>query len=353
MTPRVLVVDDDQDMCDALQSVLEKEGYARHDVYRASPARLDLVGTEDFDVVLTDLGMAEMSGLELCERVLGVRPDVPGHRRDRAREPGGGDRRHPRRRLRLHHQAGGPQAPRALRSARAQHRPLRDEVKRLREARSDEATELGIVGESPAMRRVYDARRARRRQRRVRADSRRDRHGQGAHRARDPRPGAGARRALRRHQLRRRSARRSSRASSSATRAARSPTRRASARASSRQANGGTLFLDEIGELPLEMQPKLLRALQERAVRPVGADSEVPFDVAHHRRDESRPRGRGLHKRFREDLFYRINVVKIDAPALPRSRRRRAPLGAAFPQSVSRSAAKGELELSRRRPPRS
>ena len=76
------------------------------------------------------------------------------------------------------------------------------------------------------------------------------------------------------------------------------------------QAAGGTIFLDEIGELPLEMQPKLLRALQERTVRPVGANAEVRFDariVAATNRDlES----------AREDLFYRLNVVEIVVPPL-------------------------------------
>jgi len=82
------------------------------------------------------------------------------------------------------------------------------------------------------------------------------------------------------------------------------------------QASGGTLFLDEIGEMPLEMQPKLLRALQERMVRPVGGNVDVPFDariVTATNRDLD---AEVEEKRFREDLYYRINVVRVDAPPL-------------------------------------
>ena len=82
------------------------------------------------------------------------------------------------------------------------------------------------------------------------------------------------------------------------------------------RASSGTLLLDEIGEMPLEMQAKLLRALQERKVRPVGSDSEVPFDariVAATHRDLEADAQRG---RFRQDLYYRINVVRIDVPSL-------------------------------------
>jgi DNA-binding NtrC family response regulator len=82
------------------------------------------------------------------------------------------------------------------------------------------------------------------------------------------------------------------------------------------QAGRGTLLLDEIGELPLEMQAKLLRVLQERSVRPVGGDSEVPFEariVAATTRDLESEVEEG---RFREDLFHRINVVAINVPAL-------------------------------------
>jgi two-component system response regulator HydG len=82
------------------------------------------------------------------------------------------------------------------------------------------------------------------------------------------------------------------------------------------QASGGTLFLDEIGELPIEMQPKLLRALQERKVRPVGANQEVPFDSRIVAATNRNLEDEVYEKRFREDLYYRINVVKIDVPPL-------------------------------------
>jgi DNA-binding NtrC family response regulator len=82
------------------------------------------------------------------------------------------------------------------------------------------------------------------------------------------------------------------------------------------EADRGTLFLDEIGDLPLEIQPKLLRALQERTVRPIGSNIEVPFNtrlvVATNRNLDDDVR----NKRFREDLFYRIGVIKIDLPPL-------------------------------------
>ncbi len=83
-----------------------------------------------------------------------------------------------------------------------------------------------------------------------------------------------------------------------------------------READGGTLFLDEIGELPIHVQSKLLRALQEREVRPLGAPRTVAVDVrviaaSHRSLKDSVKKGE-----FREDLFYRLNVVNLEIPPL-------------------------------------
>lgn len=94
-------------------------------------------------------------------------------------------------------------------------------------------------------------------------------------------------------------------------------------------ANGGTLFLDEVADLPLNMQVKLLRAIQEKAVRRIGSNQEIPVDVrilsATHK-----DLGRAVAaERFRSDLFYRINVIELQVPSL-RDRTSDIPLLADF-----------------------
>ena len=81
-------------------------------------------------------------------------------------------------------------------------------------------------------------------------------------------------------------------------------------------AEGGTLFLDEIAELPLPMQVKLLRAIQEKSVRPVGAQAEVPVDVRLLSATHKDLAALVAEGRFRHDLYYRINVIELPVPPL-------------------------------------
>lgn len=107
-----------------------------------------------------------------------------------------------------------------------------------------------------------------------------------------------------------------------------------------RQAEGGSLLLDEVGELPLSLQVKLLRVLQERLVRPVGATREVAVDVrvlaATNRNIESDV----ATGRFRQDLYYRLNVIRLDIPPLRDRREDLAPLVEHFVQRFSAETGK-------------
>jgi DNA-binding NtrC family response regulator len=276
---------------------------------------LELAVKESYDVILTDLGMGEMDGLSLCERMLGARPGIPiivltGQG---SMETAIGAMR-----------AGAydfltkPVEPKLLHisvARAAQHHRLIAEVARLQEALQDLPTASPLVGESPVMERVNDL------IRRVGASEASVLiHGE-----------TGTGKELVAHAVHAASPR--SAGPFVALNCAAIPphlleselfghARGAFTDAKTArqglflEASGGTIFLDEIAELPMEMQAKLLRALQEKKVRPIGVTAEVPFDsrivAATHRDLEVEVQ----EHRFRQDLFYRINVVRIDVPPL-------------------------------------
>jgi two-component system, NtrC family, response regulator PilR len=90
-------------------------------------------------------------------------------------------------------------------------------------------------------------------------------------------------------------------------------------------AHNGTLFLDEVADLPLDMQVKLLRAIQEKHVRPIGAENEIPIDVRILSATHKNLQQEVIDGKFRQDLFFRINVIQTNVPSL-RERRDDIPL---------------------------
>jgi DNA-binding NtrC family response regulator len=341
---RVLVVDDEQETCDLLQMVLEREGFAVQTSTSAAAA-LELVAAQDFDLVVTDVSMPEMGGLELCERVLGTRPNVPvvvitGQ--------GSLETAIGAMRVGAYDFITKPVDPKLLvvSAARAiQHKGLQDEVKRLQEvAPSDQPPMEGVVGSSSTMRRVFAL------VQRV-ADSEAGVliHGE---------TGTGKEliaRAI--HDRGRRKEGPFVAINCAAVPASLLESelfgheRGAFTDAKQQrtglflQASGGTLFLDEIGELPLEVQPKLLRALQERKVRPVGSNREIPFEARIITATNRVLEDEVYEKRFREDLFYRINVVKIDVPPLRERGGDVLHLARHFLKQYGERHGKGEIDL--------
>ncbi len=314
MTGRILLVDDERSMCEALEAGLTPRGFQIRWTTSAVEA-LEWLKSSEADVVLTDLNMREMNGLELCERIVANRPDIPVMV---ITAFGNFDAAVAAIRAGAYDFISKPVKLDALALAlerAVQHRALREEVKRLRQLVADTRRFEDIMGESPAMRKVYELL-----GRLVETDSTVLITGES---------GTGKEviaKAL--HHRGRRAAGPFVAVNCAAmpetlleselfghARGAFTDARTAHT-GLFLQANGGTLLLDEIGDMPLTLQPKLLRALQERAVRPVGGDQEVSFDVrliATTNRDLETAVEEG---RLREDLYYRINVIHIALPPL-------------------------------------
>ncbi len=315
MTSKVLVIDDDQAMCELIEESLRASGFDVTWRLRAEDA-LDLLRDADFDVIVADLNLGQMSGIELCKRVMENRPGTPviimtGYADMSAAiaaiQAGAFDFiTKPVEMEVLNH---------ALRRALS-HRRLRNELRRLITApEAPRSSPRLLLGESPVMRELNALIR-----RVAPTDTTVLVSGEN-----------GTGKEVVAHELHDQSGR--AQMPFVAINCAAVPGHlleselfghvkgaftdaRENRSGLLEHAAGGTLVLDEIGEMPLDLQPKLLRVLQERQMRPVGGNTLVPVTariIAITNRDLE---GEVAARRFREDLYYRLNVVQLHVPSL-------------------------------------
>ena len=310
----VLIVDDDRAMCELIDTALSLRGYDTR-WCQSADAAMDLLRDQECDVVLTDVRMPGASGLELCQQVHSLRPDVS---------------------VVVMTAFGSMEtAVAAMRSgaydfitkpveiemllltvARAvERRRLARQIHILEQQSSVEGRFGDLIGDSEPMLRLYDQ------MRRVAPSDASilitGESGTGkevvarsihrmSHRADKPFVAVNCA-ALSEPLLESELFGHTKGAFTDA---------RSERRGLFLEAEGGTLMLDEVGDMPLSMQVKLLRALEENRLRPVGSDKEIEFDVrvlaATHRDLESAVED----GRFRQDLFYRINVIQLHLPPL-------------------------------------
>jgi two-component system, NtrC family, response regulator AtoC len=311
---RVLLVDDDRPLAETLELDLRRRGYEPSVCASATQALAELQAA-DFDVVVTDLNMTGGSGIELCSRMAEAHRDVPvivltafgsyetavaairAGAYDFISKP-------------VQRDVFAISVERAV-----QHRALRQEVIRLRAERGSDAAEDQFIGNSPAFQQVRSL------IDRI-ADSTASVLITGE---------SGTGKELVARALHRQSRRRE--APFVAINCAAMPEQlleselfghARGAFTDARQARtgllvdarGGTVLLDEIGDMPLILQGKLLRVVQERAVRPLGATAETPIDVRFVAATNLDIEFAVEEKRFREDLFFRLNVLRLELPAL-------------------------------------
>ena len=314
MSGNVLIVDDDRNMRELLEEDLRLRGFEPMAANSAGSAWRSL-SDENFDVVLTDVRMPGTTGIQLCQQIASGYPDLPvivmtafGSLESAVDALRAGAYDFVTKPIELDLLAVALQ--RAVRNRRLQR-----QVRQLAETVDHKAYFGEILGESPAMQRIYSqltqivatdtsvmltgesgtgkelvARSVHRR----------------SHRASGPFVAvncAAIPEALLESEL-------FGHAKGAFTDA------RQERQGLFQRAENGTLFLDEIGELPLAMQVKLLRALEERTVRPVGSDDEVPIDVRVISATNRDLEAAVEEQRFRGDLYYRINVIQIELPPL-------------------------------------
>ncbi|MCU0727154.1 MAG: sigma-54 dependent transcriptional regulator [Planctomycetes bacterium] len=312
--PRILVVDDEPDQADAMAETLSRVGYSVS-VETSGEAALDALRAESFDIILTDLVLGEISGLDILREARKSVPDVEV--------------------VVISGRGGVESAVEAMQQGAASYlvKPLnidsmrqivRQHAEKQALARRNEELEkrldvrfgfAGIIGKSPEMQRIFEllqqisptnatvliigesgtgkeliAKAIHQNSRRKHGpfvaincaalsegvlESELFGHVKGAFTG-----------ALRSHE------------------------------GKFEYASGGTLFLDEVGDMPLPLQAKLLRVIEEREIVRVGANQPIPIDVRLLAATNQHLRGLVEERKFREDLFFRLNVVAIELPPL-------------------------------------
>lgn len=342
--PNILLVDDDASLTETLRIGLTRRGY-RVSCCNGLEQALALLAVAEVDVVVTDLNMKGGSGIELCAAMAAAHRDVPS--------------------IVLTAFGNYETAVAAIRAGAydfiskpvqldvlniaieraVQHRALHQEVKRLRSERGSPRPMEDLIGPSPALEKVREL------IERV-ADS-------DASILITGESGTGKEvvaRAL--HRRSPRSAR-----PFVAINCAAMPealleselfghTRGAFTDAKHAQpglllsAQHGTVFLDEIGDMPMGLQPKLLRVIQERTLRPLGGAAEIPIDVRFIAATNLDIESAVEERRFREDLFFRLNVIRVELPSLRARPADILPLAQHFMRRFADSAKKGVTAIS-------
>ena len=314
MTGKILIIDDEQAMCELLETDLRLRDFETEWHTSAADA-VQAVNRRDYDVVLTDLNMPGTNGIQLCEHIVTNRPDIPvvmmtafGSLESAVEAIRAGAYDFVTKPIEMDLLS-------VTLSRAIKHRQLEEKIKFLSETVARTERFGDILGTSPAMQELFD-------QLQRIADSETSLLITGE---------SGTGKELVARAIHRKSRR--SKKPFVAVNCAALPDalleselfgHAAGAFTDARgerkgllfQAEGGTLLLDEVGELPLTVQPKLLRALEENCMRPVGSDEEIPFDVriitATNRDLETAIE----EERFRGDLYFRINVIQCDLPPL-------------------------------------
>jgi len=314
MSGKILIVDDDQSMCEMLEADLRRRGYEPVWQTKAEEA-LVFLKKQDFDVLLTDIKMPGMGGIELCKRAVENRPDIPvivmtafGNFETAVAAMRAGAYDFVTKPVELDILA-------LILERTISYRSLKEKVKILTKSLEQFTRFEDLIGESKPMQDLFSQL-----GRIAKADTSVLIFGE---------TGTGKElvaRALHRQSKRHNAAFTPINCSAMPGTLLESELfghkRGAFTDAKTErkglfvESEGGTLFLDEVGDIPIQLQPKLLRVLEERRLRPIGGNEEVAFDVriiAATNRDLLTAVEEG---RFREDLYYRLNVIQVEIPPL-------------------------------------